>query len=280
MAPSAAASSSGRSGTGIVRGEIPAPAAPAGRPMYGKVTTAVANLPNRASNRRFAWSMRRLTKDRPDFVTLNEVSKRSIETLRATAPGYDAYRDPLPDTTRGGTQSMNNVVLWRTGKWSLLDAGRVKLVNNDRGYHAGRRFTWDRYATWTVLRRRDGAIMSVVSTHQMTNPKKYPRQHGNPRHTRVKQYKRGMNVLVRLVDVLATRGPVLVGGDMNSHLSQGRWSAPAKLGKAGYAYAKNRGVLYLFHQERLRVVASRQVKVASHHPALVTTVGLRGQGPS
>jgi endonuclease/exonuclease/phosphatase (EEP) superfamily protein YafD len=275
-----AAASPGRSGTGIVLGELPTMKAPVGRSMQGKITTAVANLPNRTTAGRFASSLRLLTAGRPDFVTLNEVSGRSIATLRAAAAGYDAYRDPTRDVTLGGTQSLNNVVMWRTDKWRLLDGGRVKLVDDDRGYRGRRPFTWDRYATWTVLRRIDGAVLSVVSTHMMTNPAKFPRQHGSPRLTRVQQYGRGMDILTRLVRSLATRGPVLVGGDMNSHLSQGGWTAPAKLTRAGYAYAKNRGVLYLFHQRRLTQVASRQVHVASDHPALITTLALNRQGPA
>ncbi len=281
----AAAATAGRSGTGIALGEIPTPRSPVGHAMYGKVTTAVANLPNRVSDRRFAKSLRKLTRRRrnfrrPDFVLLNEVSGRSIETMRVRKRRYDAYRDPVTDPTPGGVQSLNNVVMWHARRWSLLDGGRVKLVEDDQGYHAGRPFTWDRYATWAVLQRRNGAIVSVVSTHMMTNPGRFPRQHGDPPMSRKQQYGRGMRILVELVDELAARGPVLVGGDMNSHRSQGGWSAPVRMDRAGYEYAKNRGVLYLFHQDRTTVRRSRQVRVASHHPALLSTVALRGQGPS
>lgn len=278
--PVIAKAGTGRVGSGLSFGPISEVEAPRGIPVKGTVAAAVANLPNRTSDGGFASSMRTLTASRPDFLMLNEVSRRSIEGIRANAPGYDAYRDPQADRSTGGGQSMNNVVMWRTDRWTLVDAGRVKVVDNDTGFLSGQAFTWDRYATWAVLQRKDGAIVSVVSTHMPTNPGKFPRQPGRPAMSRVERYSRGMDVLRATVGVLAEHGPVLVGGDMNSHHSQGAWTAAAKLTAGGFAYAKDRGVMYLFYQRGVRLASSRQVGVASDHPALVTTLDMNGQGPS
>jgi endonuclease/exonuclease/phosphatase family metal-dependent hydrolase len=278
--PDLVTGATGRVGTGLTFGALGPVEAPVSAPVRGTVTTAVANLPDRTSDSGFASSMRTLTADKPDFVMLNEVGRRSVEVLRSTAPGYGAYRDPQVDRTLGGVQSMKNVVMWHTGRWVLVDAGRVKLVDDDTGYHSDRPFTWDRYATWAILQRYDGAIVSVVSTHMMTNPARFPRQHGTPTETRVQRFSRGMDVLVDTVASLAAHGPVLVGGDMNSHPNEGSWTSAAKMSAAGFQYAKDRGVMYLFLQRGVRVVTHRQVTVASDHPAIVTALDMNGQGPS
>ncbi len=278
--PVLAKASTGRVGTGLALGPLAAVDAPVGRPVSGTITTSVANLPNRTSAGGFASSMGTLTSAGPDFVMLNEVSGRSIDTIRASAPGYGAYRDPAPDRSTGGSQSMNNVVMWRTDRWTLVDAGRIKVVDNDTGFHGGSAFTWDRYATWALLQRRDGAVVSVVSTHMPTNPGKFPRQPRNTGTTRIARYSRGMDVLVNSLRTLAQHGPVLLGGDMNSHHSQGAWTAAGKMTAAGYEYVKDRGVMHLFFQDAVDVASHRQVGVASDHPAIVTTLDMNGQGPS
>jgi len=248
--------------------------AAAARTVTGKLKFAVANIPNRTGDAGFATSMTTLTEPRPAVVMLNEVSGRTLEELQALAPGYAAYRKARPDTTTGGSQSMNNVVMWRANRWTKTRGGRVKLVDDDMGFQQGRRFTWDRYATWVTLRRVDGTKASFISTHLPTNPLKFPRQHGDPALTRVELYAQGMDVLVGLVRSLSTRGPVFVGGDMNSHPGQGDWTAAAKMTAAGFTYAKDQGVMYLFYRPDAALVRSRELSVASSHPALVTTLEL------
>jgi hypothetical protein len=279
--PVLAKASTGRVGTGLALGPLLDVDMPIGPRVQGPVTASVANLPNRTSAGGFASSMGTLTADGSDFVLLNEVSGRSIDTIQASAPGYGAYRDPAPDRSTGGVQSMNNVVMWRTDRWTLIDGGRVKAVDNDTGFHSGHAFTWDRYATWAMLQRKeDGAIVSVVSTHMPTNPAKFPRQPRNTGMTRVERYSRGMDVLVSTVRTLAQHGPVLLGGDMNSHHSQGAWTAAAKMTAAGYDYVKDQGVMHLFYQGGAQLVSNRQVGVASDHPAIITTLDMNGLGPS
>jgi endonuclease/exonuclease/phosphatase family metal-dependent hydrolase len=271
----------GRAGTGMVLGLMDAVAAPVGGPVTGTVSTSVANLPNRTGGEGFASSLRAITAAGQDFVMLNEVSGRSLDTMRAIAVGYDAYRDPLPDPTQGGSQSMNNVVMWRADRWNLVDAGRVKVVDDDRGYLRGRPFVWDRYLTWTVLQRQaDGAVVSVLSTHLPTNPARYPAQPAGSSISRLERYSRGMDIVVQTVRSLSRLGPVLLGGDMNSHPYQGAWTAAQKMAAAGYAHVKDRAVMYLFHQPAVEVLAHRELPVASDHPAIVTTLDLGGQGPT
>jgi hypothetical protein len=48
------------------------------------------------------------------------------------------------------------------------------------------------------------------------------------------------------------------------------------MGRAGYQYVKDRGVMHLFFPSATDVVRHRQVGVASDHPAIVTTLDLEG----
>lgn len=268
--------SAGRVGTGTSMGALAEVDAPVGPPVTGVVRAAVANLPDRTPDGPFAGSMSTLVSSAPDFILLQEVPRHSTEQLKSLAPGYDAYRDEDPD----GPQSLNNVVMWRDADYTLVDAGRVKLLNDDRGFLHGHAFTWDRYATWAMLQRPDGAIVSVVSTHLPTNPRRYPQQHGSPGMSRAALYGTGMDVLRQTVQVLAQHGPVLVGGDMNSHPSDGSWAAAPKMTADGYGYAKDSGVMYLFYPPGVSLVSNSVVHVASDHPAIVTTLDLQGTGPA
>lgn len=271
----------GRAGTGLRLGVLDPVVAPRGGPVDDEVRVSVANIPNRTSARGFRKSLEAITANRQDFVVLNEVGARDLDTMRKVAKRYRAYRDPVRDLTLGGSQSMNNVVMWRAKRWNLVDAGRVKVVDDDRGYRLGEAFTWDRYLTWTVLQRvTTGDVVSVVSLHMPTNPEYYPKQPKDAKGSRLRRYKRGMDRVVEVVDRLAQHGPVLLGGDMNSHPTQGRWTAPSKMAAAGYAYAKDAGVMYLFHPVGSTVTARRVVDIASDHPALLTTIDLGGVGPT
>jgi endonuclease/exonuclease/phosphatase (EEP) superfamily protein YafD len=92
--------------------------------------------------------------------------------------------------------------------------------------------------------------------------------------SRVERYSRGMDVLVNTVRVLAQHGPVLVGGDMNSHPGQGLWTAAAKLGASGFRYTKDTGSMYLFYPGDEQLEGSHLLRVDSDHPALVAAVDL------
>lgn len=242
--------------------------------ISGEVTTAVANIPNRVGAANFRQSMSALAATGPDFMVLNEISGRTPEALMGAAPGYAVFKGGVKLTEPGaGNQSIGNAVMWRTDTYELVTQGRIKVVDDDRGFHNKKKFLWDRYATWVTLRRVvDGQITSVISTHMPTNPQKFPRQWGNQQLTRIQLYDRGMNTLVALVNQLRQQGRVLLGGDMNSHPNQGPWTAVAKMRAAGYSYTKDRGVMYLFHPNEASVPSSRQLTIRSDHPALVTTL--------
>jgi len=45
---------------------------------------------------------------------------------------------------------------------------------------------------------------------------------------------------------------------------------------AGYRFAKDSAVMYLFYPDGVEVLDHHQVRVASDHPAIVTTLDLTG----
>ncbi len=145
------------------------------------------------------------------------MSGRSLGQVEAAAPGYAAFREPDPVPGPSARESLSNVVAWRADTWTRVAGGRVAIVEDDHGFYDGRPILWDRFVTWTMLERDDGAIVSMLSTHHMINPHKYPRQWGNPPLTRPEQYGQGMDVLLSLAASLAAHGPVLIAGDMNTH---------------------------------------------------------------
>ncbi|WP_460791902.1 exonuclease/endonuclease/phosphatase family protein [Nocardioides maradonensis] len=278
--PDIQAAGSGRFGTGTVLGALPSDvAAPVGPAVQGQVRLVSANLPNRTSGAGFAWSMRRIVGASPDFITLNEVSGRSDAALATSARGYDVYRDPVVDVTAGGRpQSMENAVLWNASRWHLLDGGRVKTVDDDAGFYFGRPYLWDRYATWVVLQRGDGAVVSVISAHMPINPVKNPQQHGRPRVSRVAKYDNGMRVILGLAHELQAYGPVLIGGDMNSHAGGGAWTAASIMHSAGFGYTSDGILMFDFFPPGVSVAAHGRFPVASDHPALWSTFDMNGVG--
>ena len=256
---------------------------PVGGPVTGTIGVASANIPNRSGLDGFRASMPKVLSTNPDFVTLNEVSARSLTQIEAAAPGYSAYRNQRRPPGPGGEQAMGNLVLWRNDTWRKRNAGRVKIVEDDQAIYRGQPVTWDRFATWALLeRRRDGAVVSIVSVHHMTNPHKFPRQHGNPPLTRKQQYGQGMDILLGLVDSLAAHGPVFIGGDMNTHASYANlpWSAAAKMRAAGYGWYDH-GVDFVFFPRLLgaRLAGQWSGSMASDHHWIATRVEMNGAGP-
>ncbi|MEO5498880.1 MAG: endonuclease/exonuclease/phosphatase family protein, partial [Candidatus Saccharimonadales bacterium] len=250
---------------------------PVGGAVNGTIDMAVANIQKGSG---VNSSLNTLTNSSPDFIALNEIGETSLNALEAAAPGYGAYREPKVDGgVGGGLRSMDNAIMWRKDKWTFLEGGRVKVTEDDMGYLNGNPFTWDRWAAWGTFKRTDGAIVSVISTHMMTNPQKFPSQHGNPELTRIQQYKQSMEILIQLTSVLAKNGPVLVGGDMNTHANQGDWSAVPMMKSAGFGFANDGAVVYLFHPQGTKLVSQRNINIASDHPALSAKVDMNGTGP-
>jgi murein DD-endopeptidase MepM/ murein hydrolase activator NlpD len=219
-------------------------------PIRGTVSVAQANIPNRSTVTGFTTTMRAITSRNPDFITLNEVSARSIAFLQSAAPGYAAYRDPSKAEGDPQGQSMGNVVMYDSDTYKAIDEGRIKIVDDDNTRYQGRDVQWDRFATWVLLERRDdGAIMGVISVHHMTNPGKY----GPNKPLRQRLYSQGMDSLLALVGELEKHGPVFVGGDMNSHSDQREaWTAVTKMSGAQFSWYNN-SVDYLFFQRNLGI---------------------------
>ncbi|GAB2863327.1 peptidoglycan DD-metalloendopeptidase family protein [Nocardioides pacificus] len=260
-------------------GDLGAIDGPVGGPVTGKITMAQANIPRRSGLDGFRASMPRVLSTDPDFVTLNEASGWSLAQIKAAAPGYAAFR--VADDT-GDNNSMGNVVLWRRDTWSKANGGRVTLAVDDTTYYQGRPVTWDRFATWVILKRADGAVVSVISTHHMTNPHKYPRQHGNPPLTRPQQYGAGMDILLQLRNSLATHGPVLIGGDMNTHASYTDlpWTAAAKMKAAGYGWHHHAVDFIFFPQHQgVRLEQRWDGTMVSDHHWIAARIAMNGAGP-
>ena len=256
---------------------------PVGGPVNGKIGVASANIPTRSGPGGFRASMPKVLSTNPDLVTLSEQSARSLAFIESAAPGYSAYR-AAPESGADAIESMGNVVLFKRDTWTLRNAGRVKIVDDDPAMFKGRPVTWDRHATWALLeRKRDGAMVSIIAVHHMTNPLKFPRQHGTPPLTRRQQYGQGMDILLKLANSLATHGPVLIGGDMNSHSSYTdlSWSAVTKMSAAGYGW-HNHSVDYVFFPRHRGVKLDRRWTgpMASDHQWVAARLNMNGAGPT
>ncbi|NYI47873.1 hypothetical protein BJ993_005019 [Nocardioides aromaticivorans] len=254
-------------------------AATPGGPVNGTVLVANANIKLRSGA---TPGIRALAGPSPDFITLNEVEDVPLSQMRAAAPGYDAYREKQPADRNDAGQAMGSAIMWRSDTWTMLDGGRVKIVDDDHTVFKGKNKLWDRFAAWGIFQRSDGAVVSVIATHHMTNAYRFPRQWGNPSMSRAEQYGLGMDYLIDLVGVLAPYGPVLVGGDMNSHPNDGPNAAAPRMAAAGYRYTKDSGVIYNFYAAPVKVTKTWEISraaVHSDHPALFTRMAMNGAGP-
>lgn len=274
----------GQVGSGLRLGQMPEVnhAHPQNRQISGSVTAGVANLPERMRVSRAA-SIRALIAAGSEVIALNEVPRSSPNQLAAMAPGYGAYKDPYTNiTTGGGKNSLENAVLWNTRIYRLLDGGRFQYVENDWARLNGRPYLSNRYATWVVLERKsDHAQIVVVSTHHMTNPRRYPSRAGhNLPQTRIQQYRAGMGLLRQMIARLSAYGPVLVAGDMNTSPRDGAWSALPQMTRSGYTHTSDHGVVYQFVPTGAKATHTRLIPVTSDHSrALVTTIRLNPRNP-
>jgi len=256
---------------------------PVGGSVEGQIGVASANIPTRSGADGFRASMPQVLSTDPDFVTLSEQSARSLDFIESAAPGYSAYRAP-PESGADASESMSNVVLWKRDVWTLRNSGRVKIVDDDQAMFEGRPVTWDRHATWALLERKsDGAVVSIIAVHHMTNPHKFPGQHGTPPLTRAQQYGQGMDILLQLANSLATHGPVLIGGDMNSHSTYTNlsWSAVVKMSAAGYGWYDHSVDFVFFPQyQGVKLAQGWTGPMASDHQWVAGRLDMNGAGPT
>jgi endonuclease/exonuclease/phosphatase family metal-dependent hydrolase len=140
----------------------------------------------------------------PDVISYNEVPFRMDEFL---APeGYSLYRDMSNRFTAA------TPVAWRTDRWTAIDNG-TRWISNWRGRPPGKEVELGRRtANWVTLQGVDGRVISVISVHVA------PPTRGMP-----DLLKKSIRSLNGLVEELAPRGPVLVGGDFNVHYTSGRY---------------------------------------------------------
>jgi endonuclease/exonuclease/phosphatase family metal-dependent hydrolase len=176
-----------------------------------------ANLESPQSGAHFQADFAAVIAQQPDFVTLNEVAYRYDVNLMP--PGYAMWRPGramwTPETwEKQGRYAAENAVLWRTDRWTMTDQGSTRILNK-QGVPRGKRVELGkRYANWVTLVSADGRTVSVVSTHFTP----YIKEWGDlaPREVRN---------LGELTATLATRGPVLIGGDFNFHYRSQQYPA-------------------------------------------------------
>lgn len=231
-------------------------------PITGTVTVAQANIPTRSGAAGFASSMPNVLSREPDLVSLNEMGSRSLGQILDHAPGYSGFRSTAAFDPAQRAQANSTVVLWKSSVWTKLDGGRVQIADNDRVTYQGKVVTWDRYATWVLLQRADGAIVGFISAHHMTNPDKY----GPDKPERQRMYGAGMDTLGDLIDVMSQHGPVFLAGDMNTQEEQENqtWSAAAKMRALGYSWV-NDSVDYVFYPQGVTSAHSWVGPMVSDH---------------
>ncbi|MDN5899213.1 MAG: peptidoglycan DD-metalloendopeptidase family protein [Brachybacterium sp.] len=189
-------------------------ATPAAGP--GTVRVAQANLKVSLSGREFRSDLATVASSNPDFVSLNEVSRRSNQQI--TPPGYRVWRK-----ARNGDDG--TAVIWRSDRWEQVRRGRIMMVG-----HGPQRWDYDRAATWVTLTNDKLGEVSMISVHHMINPAKY----GPNKPRRQSLYRQGMEKLKQLIASLSAAGPVFVAGDFNSQWSANDpWGPRAMLRAAG-----------------------------------------------
>lgn len=182
--------------TPVVQAPTALPTVVGGEPVvrHGKARTVrivQSNMWFRLSAGQLAADLSRVVASRPDFVTLNEVYRRSAAEI--TPPGYQSWRAEAPFDAR------ETPVLWRSDLWTLLDRGTY-LMHGVAG-------KWGiRYTNWVTLQaKKGGQTVSVISVH------------ASPGGVGKRMLGTYIDALGRLIEPLLTRGPVLIGGDFNVH---------------------------------------------------------------
>lgn len=157
-----------------------------------------ANIKSGMGEAKTKADIRAVFRQKPDFVTYNEMTYRPDGWL--VPAGYAMHRTSGPYT--GETP-----VVWNTARWSMVDQGTFQISNRMRS--AGSKKTFElglRYANWVTVQSTTGQTLSVVSTH-------FAPEYGYTEGITAPSFRR----LGVLVQELKARGPVLVGGDMNTN---------------------------------------------------------------
>ena len=227
------------------------------------ISLTQANLYQGMSASLFAQDLATVASTSPDFITLNEAGHRSDAEIRPT--GYTSYR------ATGSPYLAETPVLWRTDRWTEVDAGSRWLTT--------RKVTWgERAVNWVTLRNAAGQVVTVVSAH--------------PAPT----LRRTAGLLPIFVDGLGTlvhelqaAGPVLVGGDFNAGYHGPLWPgtglAAAGLTPTYDVFGVPQGgtgdhggntIDYVFYTAGLTPTAQTTRELGSDHDAVLATFTLGG----
>ncbi len=162
------------------------------------ISLVQANIYTGLSVPKFQADVKKVLSLGSDFITYNEAHGRT-DAVMAPA-GYDIYRDMTNRYTK------ETPVVWRTDRWTAIDQGSW-MISDWRGVPPGKQVELGRrHANWVTLSGVDGRQVSVVSVHVA------PEARGMPDLLRPSFKRLGL-----LVDQLATRGQVFIGGDLNIH---------------------------------------------------------------
>lgn len=222
------------------------------------VTPSKHSVPQRT---RFIGTMQKFSSDKPDFVTLNEISP-STNTNYAE---YKSYKEvhPKSETTEDGALR----ILWNSDKWKKVDGGIEKIHKLEEVRNSAKK---DRYALWAVFQNtNNGGLISVIATHFNV------RGTFSPNHGRAKSQSENLKTIT---DTLLAKGPVLIGGDFNfQHYAATEPYSPATiLGKSGLksVFKKGEGtaVDWIFYSNQLKNTKKKVYptdRSLSDHPYVV-----------
>lgn len=218
------------------------------------VTVVQANLNKDYSVAKFDADLARVFAQAPDIITFNEVYAR--DDLKLAPAGYDMFRTPGPRTGWAP-------VVWREAAWSLVEGGTYKISSRPKKFKSG--MVGVRYANWVTLIDAAGRTVSVISAHIAPNDK-------DTAHLLVPSLKR----LGALAQSLQSRGPVILGGDLNMGYRSSRY-APGYLARAGLQSSYDLlGTSFVTHRrggtiDYFFLGSPSEVTILEHYPVLLAS---------
>ena len=170
-----------------------------------------ANLPFWLSDAKVEHRIGELLAENPDVLILQEIARRDIATLVASAPGsWAVWQPPAPrDRT---------AIVWNASKYAVARKGAAFGVRTD---------TYETWLPWVLL-KGDSGTLPVVGMHLPTNSSKDARMAG--------YFRQMTQHYLQLIGEMNAAGyPPVVGGDWNHPLDKAResWSPVPQLEGVG-----------------------------------------------